>query len=317
MFPSNWLTLALLLALTLDAPSDVDYARDVKPVLAARCYACHGALKAEAGLRVDTVAAMTDEAGIVVPGDSAASAILGRVSDADPETRMPPGHEGAPLTGEEIAALKAWIEAGAPAPADDKPEADPREHWAFRAPVRPEVPETPAESLHPVDAFLTAKRAERGLNAARPAEPRLLLRRLYLDLIGLPPTLAELEAFAADPSEAAYQATVDRLLADERYAQRWARHWMDVWRYSDWWGLGAEVRNSQKHIWRWRDWIVDSVAADLPYDEMIRQMLAADELYPTEPDKLRATGYLVRNYFKFNRDTWLDETVEQDRKSVV
>lgn len=317
MFPSNWLTLALLLALTLDAPSDVDYARDVKPVLAARCYACHGALKAEAGLRVDTVAAMTDEAGIVVPGDSAASAILGRVSDADPETRMPPGHEGAPLTGEEIAALKAWIEAGAPAPADDKPEADPREHWAFRAPVRPEVPETPAESLHPVDAFLTAKRAERGLNAARPAEPRLLLRRLYLDLIGLPPTLAELEAFAADPSEAAYQATVDRLLADERYAQRWARHWMDVWRYSDWWGLGAEVRNSQKHIWRWRDWIVDSVAADLPYDEMIRQMLAADELYPTEPDKLRATGYLVRNYFKFNRDTWLDETVEHTGKAFL
>ncbi|MFN9881735.1 MAG: DUF1549 domain-containing protein, partial [Planctomycetota bacterium] len=133
----------------------------------------------------------------------------------------------------------------------------------FRAPVRPEVPETPAESLHPVDAFLTAKRAERGLNAARPAEPRLLLRRLYLDLIGLPPTLAELEAFAADPSEAAYQATVDRLLADERYAQRWARHWMDVWRYSAWWGLGAEVRNSHKHMWRWRDWIVDSVAADL------------------------------------------------------
>ena len=315
MIPSNWLT--LVLALTLDAPSDVDYARDVKPVLAARCYACHGALKAEAGLRVDTVAAMTEVAGVVVPGDSAASALLERVSDSDPETRMPPGHEGAPLTADELAALRAWIEAGAPAPADDAPETDPRDHWAFQAPVRPEVPGSSTAPLHPVDAFLAAKQAERGLIPTGPAEPRLLLRRLYLDLIGVPPTLEELEAYAADPSEAAYLATVDRLLADERYAQRWARHWMDLWRYSDWWGLGAEVRNSQKHLWRWRDWIVDSVAADLPYDEMIRQMLAADELYPTDLDKLRATGYLARNYFKFNRDTWLDETVEHTGKAFL
>ena len=317
MLPSTWLALALAWFLAFDTPNDVDYARDVKPVLMARCYACHGTLKAEAGLRLDTVAAMTEEAGVVVPGDSAASAILERVSDSDPETRMPPGHEGAPLTAEEIAALKAWIEAGAPAPADDAPEADPREHWAFRAPVRPDVPKTTTDLRHPIDAFLAAKRAERGLIAAGPSEPKLLLRRLYLDLIGMPPTLEELEAFAAEPSEAAYLATVERLLSDERYAQRWARHWMDVWRYSDWWGLGAEVRNSQKHIWRWRDWIVDSVAADLPYDEMIRQMLAADELYPSDLDKLRATGYLVRNYFKFNRDTWLDETVEHTGKAFL
>jgi hypothetical protein len=242
---------------------------------------------------------------------------LERVSDSDPETRMPPGHEGAPLTADELAALRAWIEAGAPAPADDAPETDPRDHWAFQAPVRPEVPRSSTAPLHPVDAFLAAKQAERGLIPTGPAEPRLLLRRLYLDLIGVPPTLEELEAYAADPSEAAYLATVDRLLADDRYAQRWARHWMDLWRYSDWWGLGAEVRNSQKHIWRWRDWIVDSVAADLPYDEMIRQMLAADELYPSDLDKLRATGYLVRNYFKFNRDTWLDETVEHTGKAFL
>lgn len=315
MISPTWLTLAL--ALTLDTPSEVDYAREVKPILAARCYACHGALKAEAGLRVDTVAAMAEEAGVVVPGDAAASVILERVSDPDPETRMPPGHEGAPLTADEIAALKAWIEAGAVAPADDAPETDPREHWSFRAPVRPEVPTVSNEATHPIDAFLIAKRAERGLIPASPAEPKLLLRRLYLDLIGVPPTLEELEAFAADPSEAAYLATVERLLSDERYAQRWARHWMDLWRYSDWWGLGAEVRNSQKHIWRWRDWIVDSVEADLPYDEMIRQMLAADELYPNDPDKLRATGYLVRNYFKFNRDTWLDETIEHTGKAFL
>src|SRR5262249_47189835 len=100
----------------------------------------------------------------------------------------------------------------------------------------------------------------------------------------------------------AYVRLVDRLLADPRYGERWARHWMDIWRYSDWWGLGDQLRNSQNHIWHWRDWLVEALNADTPYDEMIREMLAADELYPNDLGRLRATGFLARNYYLFNRN---------------
>ncbi len=146
---------------------------------------------------------------------------------------------------------------------------------------------------------------------------RTVLRRVYLDLIGFPPTHAEQSAFLADTSADAYEKVVDRLLASPQYGERWGRHWMDIWRYSDWWGLGAEVSNSQKHMWHWRDWIVESLNANKGYDEMIREMLAADELYPTDSDKLRATGFLARQYFRFNRNTWLEETVEHTSKAFL
>jgi hypothetical protein len=133
----------------------------------------------------------------------------------------------------------------------------------------------------------------------------------------LPPTREELAAFAADNAPDAYERVVDRLLDSPQYGERWGRHWMDIWRYSDWWGLGDEVRNSQKHIWHWRDWIVESLNADKGYDQMLHEMLAADELYPKDLDKLRATGFLARHYFKFNRTTWLDETVEHTAKAFL
>src|SRR5262249_58468849 len=110
-------------------------------------------------------------------------------------------------------------------------------------------------------------------------------------LIGLPPTAEQYEAFLADKSPDAYEKVVDQLLASPQYGERWGRHFLDVWRYSDWWGLGAELRNSQKHIWHWRDWTVESLNADLGYDEMLRQMLAAHRLYPAGPPKPRATGH--------------------------
>ena len=121
----------------------------------------------------------------------------------------------------------------------------------------------------------------------------------------------------ADPSGAAYEAIVDRLLASPQYGERWGRHWMDVWRYSDWDGFGAEVRESQPHIWRWRDWIVESLNGDMPYDRMIVEMLAADETGPCDAQHLRATGFLVRNWYKFNRNVWLDDTVEHTAKAFL
>src|SRR2546421_7297886 len=192
-------------------------------------------------------------------------------------------------------------------------------HWAFAPPVRPPVPEVKNTGWvrNPVDAFVAAERERRGLTP-RPEAPRhVLLRRVYLDLVGLPPTREELHAFLADTSPDAYEKVVDRLLASPRYSERWGRHWMDVWRYSDWAGYGAEVRESQPHVWQWRDWIVESLNGDKGYDRMVREMLAGDELAPADPATLRATGFLVRQYYKFNRNVVLDNTVEHTAKAFL
>ncbi|MFO0809179.1 MAG: DUF1549 and DUF1553 domain-containing protein [Gemmataceae bacterium] len=188
--------------------------------------------------------------------------------------------------------------------------------WQPFEPVRrPTVPAI--GEPHPVDAFLEAARREQQVIARPPAPKSVLLRRVYLDLIGQPPTPADLDAFLADDAPDAFDRVVDRLLASPQYGERWGRHWMDVWRYSDWAGYGAEVRESQPHIWRWRDWIVESLNADAGYDRMVREMLAGDEIAPTDPRVLRATGYLVRNYYKFNRNSWLDSTVEHTAKAFL
>ena len=298
------------------------YTDVLKPLLAQRCTSCHGSLKQEAGLRLDTVALMRQggETGSAIEaGNPAGSLLLARVVAADLSQRMPPEGEGEPLSPEQVALAEAWIGAGAPAPADETPEASPRDHWAFQPLVRPEVP-TVANTAwvkNPIDAFLSQSHQEQGLVPQPEATRAQLVRRLYLDLIGLPPEPGTLQKMETSTAPDWYEQLVDRLLADPRYGERWGRHWMDVWRYSDWWGLGEEHRNSQKHIWHWRDWIVESLNADIPYDEMVRQMLAADELYPDDPAKLRATGYLARSYFVFNRHQWLDETVEHVGKGFL
>ncbi|MBA4065823.1 MAG: hypothetical protein C0501_19310 [Isosphaera sp.] len=307
----------LLVPSTAPAADPVDYSRDVKPLLRERCYACHGALAQKAKLRLDTGAAML-RARAVVPGKPADSELIARVSSGNEATRMPP--EGHPLKPDQVAKLRAWVEQGAKVPADDAPEPDPRDHWAFRPVARPRVPGVGGRESgvrNPIDAFVATGWEKHGLTPAPPADQRVLLRRVYLDLTGLPPTPEEVAAFLKDESPDAYEKVVDRLLASPRYGERWGRHFLDVWRYSDWWGLGTELRNSQRHIWHWRDWVVESFNADLGYDEMVRRMLAADELHPADPKELRATGYLARPYFLFNRTTWLDEVVEHTGKAFL
>ena len=296
------------------------YQSKVKPILHERCYACHGSLKQEGDLRVDTAASAKRggaSGAAIKPGDIDGSELLTRVTSTDMSVRMPP--EGEPLKPEQIAAIKQWIAEGALAPEDEVPESDPHDHWAFKTPVRPPVPTVGNVewSLNPIDAFVAHKHEQKGLVPQPLTEKRLWLRRVTLDLIGLPPTVAEQEAFLADTSPEAYNTVVSRLLDSPQYGERWGRHWMDIWRYSDWWGLGAEVRNSQKHIWHWRDWIIESLNTDKGYDQMLREMLAADELYPNDLDKLRASGFLARQYFKFNRTSWLDETVEHTGKAML
>jgi hypothetical protein len=304
------------------AAGDQHYEAKVKPLLKARCYACHGALKQEAGLRLDTGKSVLlggDSGPSVVSGSPETSGLIQRVVAEDASYRMPPEHEGEPLTHEEIAILHDWIESGANVPQEEHPEEDPSQHWAFQPLTRPLVPQVQFSywPVNAIDAFVAAGHHTRGLRPQPEAERVALLRRLTLDLIGLPPTPEEITQALTDRSEDWYPRTVERLLSDPRHGERWARHWMDIWRYSDWWGLGDQLRNSQKHIWHWRDWIVQSLNQDMPYDEMVRLMLAADELHPNDLDKLRATGYLARNYFLFNRPQWMDETVEHVSKSFL
>ncbi len=306
------------LAGSSQADERVDYEKQIKPLLAARCYACHGALKQQAKLRLDTVKSMTADrpsGAAVVPGKSDESALIDLIAETG-EGRMPPPSEGEALNASQVALIKRWIDQGAAAPADDHPEPSPRDHWAFRAPERPPVPAS-GHAGNPIDAFLAAGWTSKGLKPQPEAPRELLQRRLYLDLIGLPPTVEEREAFLADQAPDAYERQVERLLAGRPHAERWARHWMDIWRYSDWWGLGAEVRNSQKHIWHWRDWIIESIAANLGYDRMLRDMIAADELAPGDANRVRATGFLARGYFKFNRNTWLEDVVEHSGKAFL
>ena len=317
--------LLLLLSSTLFADEHVNYNRQIKPVLIERCVACHGVLKQEGGLRLDTavLAIKGGESGAaIIPGDSGASLLLNRVTATDGSERMPP--EGEPLKLDQIAALRNWITQKAEAPVDEQPQRHPRDHWAFRSPTRPVVPQIEIPSAeqarwqqNPIDGFIAAEHRTHGLVAQPETDKRVWMRRVSLDLTGLSPTPEELAAFLADESPEAHNRVVTRLLDSPQYGQRWGRHWMDIWRYSDWWGLGAEVRNSQKHIWHWRDWIVDSVNSDKGYDQMLREMLAADELYPNDLDRLRATGYLARQYFIFNRTTWLDETIEHSAKAML
>jgi len=182
--------------------------------------------------------------------------------------------------------------------------------WQPFEPVqRPSVPKI-KWGRNPLDAFIAAEHQARKLKP-RPEAPRdILLRRVYLDLIGLSPTLEEQRAFEADTSLDAYEKVADRLLKDTRYGERWGRHWMDVWRYSDWagWSGGNQIRDSKPHIWRWRDWIVESLNEDKRYAQMILEMLAADELVPEDTNALRATGYLVRNYKMLSREQWMEDT---------
>jgi mono/diheme cytochrome c family protein len=300
----------------------IDYARDIRPLLKERCFACHGALKQEGELRLDT-ASLIGKGGssgsAIVVGDAGGSQLIERVSAKDEAERMPP--EGAPLSPEQIQLLSAWIDQGAKAPQDEVPEEDPRKHWSFQPLTRPVVPAmNNGDSIrNEIDAFINAEHDKHGLQPMPPAEKHTLLRRVYLDLIGLPPTRDELQAFLADDSPDAYESVVNRLLDSPQYGERWGRHWMDVWRFSDWYGRRyvPDVWNSAPQVWRWRDWIVRSLNDNHGYDRMLQEMLAADEIAPEDDEAGYATGYLIRNWYALNPNDWMRSTVEHTGKAFL
>ncbi len=317
------LAVVLLVAPATTVARDVDYLRDVKPIFKRHCYSCHGSLKQEGNLRVDTAAAMArggESGSAIESGNVDGSYLLSRIRDEDESTRMPQG--SAPLSAQEISIITAWVEQGAAGPADEKPEADPRDHWAFRRPLRPDVPQIASLSLvirNPIDAFVADEYRQHQLQPVEEADKATLLRRVTLDLTGLPPTRDELHCFVADDSPEAYERVVERLLGSPQYGERWGRHWMDVWRYSDWYGRRSvpDVMSSFPTIWRWRDWIVRSLNEDKGYDQMIVEMLAADEVVPEDDSAIVATGFLVRNWFKWNYNQWMKDNVEHTGKAFL
>ena len=320
---------ALLLAsaMWLSGPANgaenVDYLTQIKPLLRERCFACHGALKQNNGLRLDT-ADFIKRGGkhgpALVARKPEKSLLLSKVSATNLSERMPP--EGDALKPVQIELLRRWIAAGAPAPKDEKPEPSPSDHWAFKPVARPPVPAIRNSQFairNSLDAFISSRLIATKLTPLPPAEKPVLLRRVHLDLTGLPPTREELHAFLTDISPDAYERVVDRLLISPQHGERWARHWMDVWRYSDWFGrrMVPDVWNSAPQIWRWRDWIVKSLNADQGYDRMVKEMLAADELAPLDDETAVATGYLVRNWYALNPNEWMRANVEHTGKAFL
>ena len=274
------LLVPLLLAV---GPDDVDFAREVLPVLARNCFACHGPDEEarEAELRLDIFEGATASRGsglpAIAPGDAAGSGLIRRVRHEDPAERMPPPDSGHELTSEEIDVLARWIGAGA----------EYERHWAFVPPRRPEVPAV-AGAQHPVDAFVRARLAQAGLAPSARADRRTLLRRLSIDLIGLPPSVEELRAFEQDRSPHAYARAVDRLLESPRFGERWASMWLDLARYADSSGYGSDPLRT---IWRYRDWVIEAFNANLPYDEFTRLQLAGDLLPDPSEEDILATAF--------------------------
>jgi hypothetical protein len=287
---------------------------EIKPLLEANCVRCHNSQIKRSGLDLTTRETLLrggDTGAVVVRGDAKSSVLYKRVSHLE-QPGMPFGGQKLPDTA--IAKIAEWINSGAPYDTSLSAGNAASNHWAFKPPVRPKVPEVRNEPWvrNPIDAFLVVEQEKRGLKAVAPADKRTLLRRVYLDLIGIPPTPDDMKAFLADNSKDAYEKVVDRLLASPSYGERWGRHWMDIWRYSDWYGFREknQVRYSQRHIWHWRDWIIESLNQDKGYDAMIVEMLAGDELAPNDPNVVRATGYLARNWYMFDRNVWLKDTVD-------
>lgn len=284
-------------------------------VLAKQCGGCHNARVKQGGLDLSSREALlrgSEHGKVVTPGNPEESQLYKVVSHiASPA--MP--FQGKKLPDEVVARFAEWIRAGVPyeeSHEESSYAAEAAKHWAFRRPVRPATGKS-------IDDFLERERRKVGVTALPEADRATLIRRVSVDLTGLLPTPEDVKAFVADKSPGAYEALVDRLLASPAYGEQWGRHWLDVWRYSDWYGYrqSNQVRYSQRHIWRWRDWTVESLNANKPYGRMVAEMLAGDELAPGDPDVTRATGYLARSWYRFNRNVWLQDTVDYSAASLL
>jgi hypothetical protein len=278
------------------AASGPDFVKDVQPIFQARCTRCHGLDLQRNSLRLDSRTAALKgglSGAVIVPGRSDASILVQRlVGTIKPQ--MP--FEGGPLPAHEIARIRAWIDAGALGPADGA--ATEKKHWAYVKPARPEPPAVRDEGWvrNPIDRFILARLEKEGLSPSPPAEKAALIRRVSLDLVGLPPSPAEVDAFLADPSPDAYEKVVDRLLASPHYGERWARPWLDLARYAD---TNGYEKDNRRIAWKYRDWVINALNADMPFREFTVEQIAGDMLPSPTVDQQIASG--------FHRNTLLNQ----------
>ena len=271
----------MLFILTPPAGAEqIDFAQTIQPILAEKCLTCHGPDEAsrEADLRLDVRdSALADRDGSVaiVPGDPTASELVRRIMSDDPDEVMPPADQENPLTETERELLRQWIAEGARY----------QTHWAFVPPVRSEI--TDGKQL--VDTFVHARLRSENLSPAPEADRALLLRRVSLDLIGLPPSIEQLDTFLKDKSPEAYEKQVERLLASPHYGERWARWWLDAARYADSDGYEKDLPRQQ---WPWRDWVINALNDDMPYDQFVVEQIAGDMLPDATQAQRVATGFL-------------------------
>ena len=268
----------------------IDFGREIQPIFQSSCFPCHAGEKPKAELRLDNQS-LAMKGGIsgalILPGNSKDSRLMQRILGANGEKRMPLGR--AALKPEQIELLRRWIDEGVAWP--DSDEAKIQQHWAFVPPVRPVVPvvKNKAWVRNPIDSFVLARLEKEGLTPSAEADQVTLLRRLSLDLIGLPPTIEEVDAFLKDASPTAYQKQVERLLASPHYGERWGRHWLDVARYAD--SDGYE-KDKLRNVWFYRDWVINSLNHDKPYDQFVIEQIAGDLLPDATQDQIVATGFL-------------------------
>jgi hypothetical protein len=293
----RWTRLPLALALGLGmslapanalaaGPKRVNYSRDIRPILSNTCYKCHGPdeKQRKAGLRLDikqgAYAKLESGDVAVVPGSSAQSAVWQRLTSKDADVRMPPADSGKTITPEQIGLIKQWIDEGA--------EFHP--HWAFVAPKHAAAPSVKHAELarNPIDRFVLARLEDEGLSPSSPADKTTLIRRVTLDLTGLPPTLDEVDRFLADNSPNAYEKLVDRLLASPQYGEQLTRYWLDAARYGDTHGMHLD---NERSIWPYRDWLIRSFNSNQPFDRFTTEQLAGDLLPNPTLDQRVATGF--------------------------
>lgn len=296
---------------TSAAPAQVDYGRDILPIFQETCFECHGQKKGRGQLRLHT-RALTIKGGVsgpvIVPGKSAESLLvqrlLGPAGTVPHEDQMP--LERDPLSAAQLALIRAWIDQGArwsdpspgpaptaataPAAAEPAEPAEPAPHWAYVKPIKPPVPEVsqPDWAKNPIDRFILARLDREKLTPASPAAKHTWLRRVTLDLTGLPPTPAEIDAFVNDDKADARERVVDRLLASPHYGERWARPWLDLARYAD--SNGYE-KDNRRSIWPYRDWVIDALNADMPFDRFTIEQIAGDMLPSATPAQRVASGF--------------------------
>ena len=268
------------------------FASKVRPIFASRCYSCHGPQVQQNGLRLDSLAGVlkgSETGKIIVPGRSDQSRIIRRLT-AKERPLMPYG--GPPLSNDEIEVIRQWIDVGAPGPDSSAPIAPSklRKHWAYIKPVRPPIPDVKNAGWcrNPIDNFILAKLEKNGLRPSEEADKATLIRRVYLDVIGLPPSPQEVDAFLADKSPDAYEKVVDRLFRSPRYGERWARQWLDLARYADSNGYEADRRRT---AWEYRDWVIRALNKDMSFRDFTIEQIAGDMLPHPSQDQLIATGF--------------------------